>query len=153
LTALQTAAPATRPSSALNEGTNDSAGATVPVSTARAERKAVPLTIPAVGTAEVISSVDIRAQATGQLRAIHFAEGDEVRQGRPLFSLDPRSFQAALQQAQAVLARDTATLQNAQADRTRLETLLQRGPIPREQYESQHASATALAATLRRTRP
>jgi len=124
------------------------AGATVPVLTARAERKAVPVTIPAVGTVEAISSVDIRAQVTGQLRAIHFAEGDEVQQGQPLFSLDPRPFQAALQQAQAVLARDTATLQNAQVDQTRLETLLQRGLIPREQFESQHASATALAATV-----
>ena len=123
-------------------------GGSVPVVTARAQRKAAPVTIPAVGTVEAVSSVQIRSQVTGQLTAIHFAEGREVQQGQALFSLDPRSFQAALQQAQAVLARDTATLQNAQAEQARADTLYRRGLIPGEQYESQRASATALAATV-----
>ncbi len=77
------------------------AGAPVPVVTAQAVRKAVPVTIPAVGTVEAISSVEIRSQITGQVTAVHFTEGREVRQGQPLFSLDPRPFQTALQQARA----------------------------------------------------
>lgn len=124
------------------------AGAPVPVVTALAVRKAVPVTIPAVGTVEAMSSVEIRSQVTGQMTAVHFAEGRDVRQGQPLFSLDPRPFQTALQQAQAVLARDTATLKNAEAAQARLETLFQRGLVSKDQYESQRASAAALAATV-----
>jgi multidrug efflux system membrane fusion protein len=120
----------------------------VPVVTARAERKAVPVTVSAVGTVEAISSVAIRSQVTGQLTAIHFAEGREVQQGQALFSLDPRPFQAVLQQAQAVLARDTATLRNAEAMQARTDTLFQRGLVAREQYESQRASTAALVATI-----
>jgi multidrug efflux system membrane fusion protein len=123
-------------------------GAPVPVVTARAERKAVPVTIPAVGTVEAISTVAIRSQVTGQLKAVHFEEGTEVQQGQPLFSLDPRPFQAALQQAEAVLARDTATLKNAEAGQVRADALFQRGLIPREQDESQRASTAALTATV-----
>lgn len=108
----------------------------------------MPVTLPAVGTVEAISSVQIRAQVTGQLSAIHFAEGQEVEKGQPLFTLDPRSFEATLQQAEAVLARDGATLQNAQAQQARSENLFQRGLIARDQYESQRAGAAALAATV-----
>jgi multidrug efflux system membrane fusion protein len=148
---LSCSPPANSPNGGSGAGRGESgrgASAPVPVVTARAERKAVPVTIPAVGTVEAMANVSIRAQVTGQLRAIHFEEGEEVQVGQPLFSLDPRPFQAALQQAEAVLARDTATLQNAQADQARYETLFQRGLIAREQYEAQHASTAALAATV-----
>ena len=76
----------------------------VPVSTAIVMEKPVPLDVPAVGTGEAISSVQIRSQVTGQLAAIHFAEGQDVTQGQLLFELDPRPFQLALAQAEAVLA-------------------------------------------------
>jgi multidrug efflux system membrane fusion protein len=134
--------------SGAGRGGGRGAGGAVPVVTARAEQKAVPVTVPAVGTVEAIASVQIRSQVTGQLMAIHFAEGSEVQQGQALFSLDPRPFQAALQQAQAVLARDTATLQNAQASQARDDTLFQRGLIAREEYESQRASTAALVGTV-----
>jgi multidrug efflux pump subunit AcrA (membrane-fusion protein) len=123
-------------------------GAAVPVVTARIEKRAVPVLIPAVGTVEAVASVQIRSQVTGQLSAIHFDEGDEVRKGQPLFRLDSRPFQAALQQAEAVLARDTATAKNAQAQRGRFEDLFKRGLIPRDQFEAQIASASALEATV-----
>ena len=123
-------------------------GAPVPVTTARAEQRAVSVTVPAVGTVEATSSVQIRSQVTGQLTAIHFIEGREVRQGDPLFTLDPRPFQAALQQVQAVLARDTAMLQNAQAQQNRADALFQRGLLARDQYESLRASAAASNATV-----
>jgi multidrug efflux system membrane fusion protein len=123
-------------------------GGAVPVVTARAVAKAVPVTIPAVGTAEPLATVQIRSQITGQLSEIHFREGQDVRKGAPLFTLDARPFQAALQQAQAVLARDTAQAKNAQSQRTRYEDLFNRGLIPRDQYETQMANASALEATL-----
>jgi multidrug efflux system membrane fusion protein len=124
------------------------AGAAVPVLTARVEQKAMPVTLPAVGTVEAISTVQIRAQVTGQLSAIHFTEGQEVQGGEPLFSLDSRPFQAALKQAEAVLARDTATLQNAQSQLARNENLVERGLVTRDQYETQRATVGALTATV-----
>jgi membrane fusion protein, multidrug efflux system len=132
----------------MGRGGGRGAGGPVPVVTARAEQKAVPVTVPAVGTVEAVSTVEIRSQVTGQLTAIHFAEGRDVRQGDALFSLDARPFQAALQQAEAVLARDTASLQNSRSQQARLEALFQRGLIARDQYESQRAGTEALAATI-----
>lgn len=106
------------------------------------------MTIPAVGTAEPVATVQIRAQVTGQLSTIHFTEGQEVKKGAPLFTLDARPFEAALDQAEAVLARDTAQAKNAQSQRARYEDLFKRGLIPRDQYETQMANATALESTL-----
>ena len=123
-------------------------GGPVPVTTAKVERRAVPLDVPSVGTMEAISSVQIRAQVTGQLSAVNFTEGQDVTKGQLLFELDQRSFDAALQQAQAVLARDTATATNAQAQRARYEDLYKRGLLPRDQYETQSASAQSAQATL-----
>ena len=141
-------ASAGRGSGAGRGGRGAGGGGAVPVVTARAVAKAVPVTIPAVGTAEPLATVQIRSQITGQLSEIHFREGQDVRKGAPLFTLDARPFQAALQQAQAVLARDTAQAKNAQSQRARYEDLFNRGLIPRDQYETQTANASALEATL-----
>jgi multidrug efflux system membrane fusion protein len=107
----------------------------------------VPVTETAVGTVEAISTVQVRSQVTGRLSKVHFAEGEEVQAGQPLFTLDPQPFQVALDQANATLARDTAQADNAQAQLTRLKNLLDRGLIPREQYDTQLATAAALKAT------
>ena len=123
-------------------------GGPVPVVTAKAEAKSVPVNIPAVGTVEPLTTVQIRGQVTGQLSAVHFSEGQDVKKGQLLFTIDARPFQAALQQAEAVLARDTATAKNAAQQKERYEDLYKRGLIPRDQYEAQSASATSLQATL-----
>ena len=122
-------------------------GGPVPVVTAAAVSKSVPLTETAVGTVEAISTVQVRSQVTGRLATVHFAEGDEVQAGQPLFTLDPQPFQVALDQANAALARDTAQADNAQAQLVRLKNLVDRGLIAREQYETQLATAAALKAT------
>ena len=116
--------------------------------TAKVQIKSVPVTIPAVGTAEPLQTVQIRAQTTGQLSTVHFAEGHDVRKGQLLFTLDPRPFEAALTQAEAVLARDTATAKNAEQQHLRYEDLSKRGLIPRDQYETQTASNESLQATV-----
>jgi len=108
----------------------------------------MPVTVPAVGTVESLATIQIRAQVTGQLSTVHFAEGQEVKRGDPLFTLDQRPFRSALAQAEAVLARDTATFKNAQLQESRTENLSQRGLISRDQYDSAHANAAALAATI-----
>jgi multidrug efflux system membrane fusion protein len=120
----------------------------VPVTTALVKSTAVPVTIPSVGTAEALQTVQVRAQVTGQLSSVHFSEGQEVKKGQELFTIDPRPFQAALSQAQAVLARDTATATNAQSQRARFEDLYKRQLISRDQYEAQTATSDAAQATL-----
>ena len=119
----------------------------VPVSTAVVMEKAVPLDVAAVGTAEAISSVQIRSQVAGQLSAIHFAEGQDVTQGQLLFELDPRPFQLALAQAEAVLAKDAAQNANAQTEVARYKALFDQGLIDREQYDSYISNAAATQAT------
>jgi len=119
----------------------------VPVVTATAVAQSIPVTVTAVGTAEAISTAQIRSQVTGRLAQVHFAEGQDVEAGQPLFTIDPQPFQVALDQATAVLARDTAQSGNAQAQVERFENLFKRGLIPRDQYETQMATAAALKAT------
>src|SRR6478609_11963048 len=123
-------------------------GGPVPVVTAHSVTKPMPVTIPAVGTAEPLVTVQIRAQVTGQLSRVNFAEGQEVRKGDTLFTLDARPFEAALRQAEAVLARDTAQSKNAKSQQARYKELFDKGLIPRDQYETQDATAAALEATL-----
>ncbi len=129
-------------------GAGRGGGGPVPVVTTHAVQKPVPVTIPAVGTAEPLATVQIRSQVTGQLSAIHFTEGQDVKAGTPLFTLDARPFQAALQQAQAMLARDTAQAKNAASQRARYEDLFNKGLIARDQFEAQAATSTALESTL-----
>jgi membrane fusion protein, multidrug efflux system len=119
----------------------------IPVVTAAAVKKSVPVTETAVGTVEAISTMQVRSQVAGRVAQVHFAEGDEVKAGQPLFTVDPQPFQVALDQAVAALARDTAQADNAQAQLVRLKNLLDRGLIAREQYETQLANAAALKAT------
>jgi membrane fusion protein, multidrug efflux system len=129
-------------------GRGGGGGGPVPVVTSHSVVKAMPVTIPAVGTAEPLVTVQVRAQVTGQLSRVHFLEGQDVRQGDTLFTLDSRPFEAALRQAEAVLARDTAQSKNAQSQQNRYKELFDRGLIPRDQYETQMATASALEATL-----
>ena len=151
LAAASCSAPGTDAGAAAAGGRGGRAGrggGQVPVVTATAVRKAMSVTVPAVGTAEAISNVDIRSQITGQVTAIHFTEGQDVQQGEPLFTLDSRQYKTAMLQAQAALARDTATLKNLESQQNRNETLFQRGLISKDQYESLRASVAALNATV-----
>jgi multidrug efflux system membrane fusion protein len=127
-------------------------GGPIPVTTAVVQQKAIPVTIPSVGSAEAQQIVQVRAQVTGELSAVHFIEGQEVKKGDELFTIDPRPFQAALAQAQAVLARDTATANNAQAQLKRYDDLYKRQLISRDVYEAQIATNDAAQATLQADR-
>ena len=95
----------------------------VPVTVALAERRTVPFELPATGMVEPIQTVAVQAQVSGALQRVAFKEGDEVKQGQILFQLDPRPYQAALQQASAVLERDRAQAANAAEEAKRYESL------------------------------
>jgi membrane fusion protein, multidrug efflux system len=90
----------------------------------------------------------VRPQISGQLTSVDFAEGDEVRQGQLLFTIDPRPFEATLKQAEAARDRDAAQAANAEAVRTRNASLLKDGILAQSEYDASVTTATALKAVV-----
>jgi membrane fusion protein, multidrug efflux system len=108
----------------------------------------MPIEISVIGAAEPFSSVAIRAQTTGQLTSVNFTEGDDVKAGQVLFTLDHRPLEAALQQAQANLDRDLAQAANAASQAKRFQDLAERGIATREQVDTSRTAMAALNATV-----
>src|ERR1051326_5515975 len=138
----------------------------VPVVVARVSQKLMPIEITSVGNVEPISTVSIKAQVSGELLQVHFKEGEFVRKGELLFTIDSRPYQgqvgtveaniakdeAQLKQTEANLARDTAQLEYAQAEARRYGTLLQRGLISTDSSEQVRSQATASEESVRADR-
>ena len=150
--------------------------AAIPVAVAAVEQKAVPLLVQAIGSVEAYSVVSVRAQVGGELMRVHIKEGQDVKKGDLLFTIDPRVYEAALAQAQATLARDRGNVQqaravlerdrarvsqakaalerdraqakNAEAQERRYRDLLGKELIAREQYDQIKATFDSLNATL-----
>ncbi len=120
-----------------------------PVSVAKVEQKAVPLELRVIGAVEAYSTVDVKAQVDGQLTGVHFTEGQDVRKGQLLFSIDRAPFEAELQRAEASLARNQAQAQNAQVQAARYTRLVGEGVVAKEQYEDVITNAEALEAAVR----
>lgn len=144
-------------------------GGPVPVLVAMVSQKDVPINIDVIGNVEAYSTITVKAQVGGELKKVSFQEGDYVKKGDLLFTIDPRSFQAQVTQAQAQssqaqanLARDTAALGQTEANlardnanekyardqATRYEKLLSQGVVSREQADQMRSSADALAQTV-----
>ena len=120
----------------------------VPVTVAPVVKKPMPLQISVIGAAEAFSTVAVHAQITGELMSVNFNEGDDVKMGQVLFTLDQRPLEAALQQAEANLARDLAQAANARAQAVRYQDLAERGIATREQVGTMTTNAEALEATV-----
>ncbi|MGH9784302.1 MAG: efflux RND transporter periplasmic adaptor subunit [Terriglobia bacterium] len=123
-------------------------GAPLVVKATQAVMKPMPVLIEAVGTVEPEHSVQIRAQVSGVLQSVLFKEGDLVKPGQLLFQIDPRTFEASYQQAQAQLARDMAQLENAKVQQERLEPLLKREFITRQEFDVAVTSTKSLEAIV-----
>jgi multidrug efflux system membrane fusion protein len=123
-------------------------GGVLVVKATRAVVKPMPVLVEAVGTVEPEHSVQVRAQVSGVLQSVLFKEGDRIQAGQVLFQIDPRTFQAQYNQAQAALARDKAQLENARAQQERLEPLLKREFITRQEYDVAVTSTKSLEATV-----
>ena len=121
----------------------------VPVTAATVEQKAVPYEIRAIGNIVEYASVNVRSQAGGYLSKIHFQKGQFVKKDAILFTIDPRSYQASLMQAEGALAKDQAQLDNARADEHRYAELVKKGYISKQQYEQSQAAANALEAVVK----
>ena len=148
----------------------------VPVTIGTAVSKAVPVQIRVVGTVQAYATVTIKSQLDGEVARIHIGEGQEVKKGDLLFTLDQRPFEAALhqaeanlgrdtaqlqqveaavaqtmaaeKQAEANLARDTAQLENAMVQLRRYKGLIDDGAISKELYDQVRTTAAALEATI-----
>jgi membrane fusion protein, multidrug efflux system len=128
-----------------------------PVVVAQVEKRQVPLEVRAIGNVEAFSAVEVRSQVSGPIVRVLFQEGQDVRQGQPLFEIDPRPFQqaireaeaevaarkAAMMQAEANLERDLANAKNARSQADRYQQLTTAGIIAREQNEQMQTSAVA----------
>ena len=120
----------------------------VPVTVGVVIQKAVPLQITVIGTVEPSSTIAVKAQIGGTLTRIHFTEGQDVKKGDLLFTIDPRPYEAALKQAEAISARDRAQYENARAEEQRYAELVKKGYVSQTQYEQVRTNAAALEAVV-----
>ena len=143
-----------------DQGKAKGARPAVPVTAARAEARDMPVQIQGIGNVQALATVSVYSLLNGQIFQVHFKEGQDVKEGQLLFTIDPRPFEAALQQAQATLAqhqaavaqaeanlaRDQAQADNAAVEEERYKKLVNGGLIAREQYDqilTAHKSAVA----------
>jgi len=109
----------------------------VPVEAGEVSLKDVPVTINALGAVTPIETVAVQSRVNGQIMKAFFHQGQPVKEGDPLFLIDPRPYQAALDQAQAQLAHDQAVLKEAQTDLTRYQTLVAENSIAAQKAADQ----------------
>ncbi len=121
---------------------------TVPVTAMAAKVQDVPVYLRGLGTVLAFNTVEIKAQVNGMLTAIPVREGQEVHQGDIVAQIDPRPYQAALDQATAQRAEDAAQLQSAQLDLQRYQHLAKSQFAPVQQVDDQQATVNKLVATV-----
>ena len=126
--------------------------AATPVRVAIATRVDAPVTVSASGIVEPMQTVAVTTQVSGTLLDVLFSEGEFVQKGQPLFRIDPRPLQAAVDQARATLTRDEAQANAAERDDARYKSLADMGYVSRSQSDQMHAAALAAAATAQADR-
>jgi membrane fusion protein, multidrug efflux system len=120
----------------------------VAVAVATAVAGDIQVKIPALGTVIPLATVTVRTQITGTLQKIFFTEGQFVRLGDALAQIDPRPYEAALQQMQGNLQRDQALLTNAKLDMKRYEALVKEDSIAQQQLDTQRALVDQYSGTI-----
>jgi multidrug efflux system membrane fusion protein len=113
----------------------------VPVLAVDAVRKEVPLEVGGIGTVQALTTVGVKSQMAGQLLTVHFKEGDDVKAGELLFTIDPRPFEAAVAQAEANVGRDRAQLRQAEAALAQRQAEVQQALANLERDQAQQAHA------------
>src|ERR1700733_1440186 len=120
----------------------------VAVSVATAALGDIQVKIPALGTVTPLATVTVRTQIIGTLQKIFFTEGQFVHQGDALAQIDPRPYEAALQQMEGNLKRDQALLADAKLDLTRYENLVKEDSIAQQQLDTQRALVDQYVGTI-----
>jgi multidrug efflux system membrane fusion protein len=119
-----------------------------PVQVAPVQRQTVPVYLTALGTVTAYNTVTINSRVSGQLLQVNFREGQNVRKGEVLMQIDPRPYQAALDQAIGQLARDEANLRNMEAEAERYTKLYDAGVVSKEQQQLQVANGGQAAGSI-----
>ncbi|MEA2624982.1 MAG: rane fusion protein multidrug efflux system [Candidatus Binatota bacterium] len=118
----------------------------VPVTVVEAVRKDAPIDVRAIGTVEAHATVAVKPLVGGDLAEVHFTEGQEVRTGDLLFTIDRRPFEAALAEARANQVKAEVEARNAEDDARRIATLGNEGIVSREEYDRSQARAASARA-------
>jgi len=124
-------------------------GAPVPVNIGEIVQKDVPIDLTAFGNVESIATVGIKAQVGGELIAMSFEEGQDVKKGDLLFTIRPKLYATQLAQAEANLARDRVQAAKAQREAGRNDELAKKGAVSKEQLDQTLATAESAAATVK----
>src|SRR5262252_4078775 len=121
----------------------------VPVSAVPVQREDVPIYLTGIGTVQAYNSVLMKSRVDGQIVKISFSEGKDVHAGDVLVEIDPRPFEAALNQAQANKLKDEAQLDNARLDLDRLTRLVATNAVSKQQADTARALVAQLDATVK----
>jgi len=124
-------------------------GSGVPVTAGTVATTDVPVFLNAIGTVQAFNMVTIKSRVDGQIVKVAFSEGQDAKAGTPLIQIDPRPFQALLDQATATKQKDEAQLASAQADLVRWAELVPQGVKSRQTYDQQKALVQQLQATVK----
>ena len=130
------------------KGRRAGAGGPVPVLTAKARGSDVPVYVEGVGTGQALNSVLIRSQVDGVLMSLNFSEGQTVKAGDLIAKIDPRLYQATLDQDVAKKALDEATLANARRDLDRYKLLITTKAVTQQQLDTQVATVAQSVAQV-----
>ncbi len=106
-----------------------------PVLVAPVQQRTVPIYLTALGTVTAYNTVTLHSRVDGQLLKVNFTEGQVVKQGQLLLQIDPRPYQAAVDQAVGTLAKDEANLKNMDAEAQRYTALYQAGVVSKESQQ------------------
>ncbi|MBE8890309.1 MULTISPECIES: MdtA/MuxA family multidrug efflux RND transporter periplasmic adaptor subunit [Klebsiella] len=123
--------------------------ALAPVQAATAASEAVPRYLSGLGTVTAANTVTVRSRVDGQLLAIHFTEGQQVKAGDLLAEIDPSQFKVALAQAEGQLAKDRATLANARRDLARYQQLVKTNLVSRQELDTQQSLVSETQGTIK----
>lgn len=121
----------------------------VPVTAGTVKAADMPVILNGIGSVQAYNTVTIKSRVDGQIVKVNFAEGQEIKAGTPLIQIDPRPFQAALDQALAQKEKDEAQLAGAQADLARYAQLVPSGYQTRQSYDQQKAQVAQLQAATK----
>ena len=139
----------TAPAPATGKGKRGGGGGTTPVVAARAKTGNIGVYDTGLGAVTPVYTVTLHSLVNGELMKILYTEGQMVKKGDLLAEIDPRPYQATLDQAQGQLLHDQALLKNANVDLDRYKVLLQQQAIPQQQYATQEALVTQYEGTIK----
>ncbi|MCA9592647.1 MAG: efflux RND transporter periplasmic adaptor subunit [Myxococcales bacterium] len=124
----------------------------VPVTIASVEQKPMPREVRAVGTIEAYQTVSVLAQVGGEIRTVHFKEGDFVKKDEPLFTIDTRPYRVTLSEARARLVRDQALAKQAKTELDRMEKLVAEGVASQQELDKARSEKASAEATVQADR-